>query len=203
MAKSRVSPIKVVTVPRLELTAALISAKVNTLLRQELEYINLEQVFWTDGKVVLDYVNNQSRRFHVLVANRIQQIQNLSSPAEWKYNETKANPADLASRGIHAEELIKINCSKWWNSPEFLWSPTQEDRGVVKDISTLFIDDPEVKRVASFTSLSTEVDDLQERLRYFSNLVRPKRACSPLFTLQGYSESKNVTVQVCGTKRNK
>lgn len=71
MAKSRVCPIKVVTIPRLELTTALISAKVNTLLRKELEYINLEQVFWTDGKVVLGYVNNQSRRFHVFVANRI------------------------------------------------------------------------------------------------------------------------------------
>lgn len=119
MAKSRVSPSKLVTIPRLELTAALVSAKVNAVLRKELEYVNLEQVFWTDSKVVLGYVNNHSQRFLVFVANRIQQIHDLSSPAEWKYVETKANPADLACRGTHAEELI-IG-STWWKGPEFLW----------------------------------------------------------------------------------
>ena len=174
MAKSRVSPIKSVTIPRLELTAALISARVNALLRNELEYINLSQVFWTDSKVVLGYVNNQSRRFHVFVANRIQQIHDLSSPTEWKYVETQSNPADLASRGAHAEELI--NSSKWWKGPEFLWLPIEEDRGVIEDVSELSIDDPEVKRVSSFASQTEKYDDLEERLCYFSNLSRAKSA---------------------------
>jgi hypothetical protein len=53
MAKSRVAPMTMVTIPRLELTAALASAKVNAVLQKELEYENLEQVFWTDSKVVL------------------------------------------------------------------------------------------------------------------------------------------------------
>ena len=52
MGKSRVAPLKITTIPRLELTAAVVSAKVGIML-QELNYANLKQFFWTDSKVVL------------------------------------------------------------------------------------------------------------------------------------------------------
>ena len=78
--------------------------------------------------------------------NRIQQIHDLSSPTEWKYVETQTNPADLASRGAHAEELI--GSSKWWKSPDFLWLPIEEDCGVIENVSELPLDNPEVKRVS-------------------------------------------------------
>ena len=83
MAKSRVAPMKMMTIPRLELTAALISAKVSALLRRELDFDDIKQVFWSDSRVVLGYINNLSRRFHVFVANRTQQIHDLSSATEW------------------------------------------------------------------------------------------------------------------------
>ncbi len=53
MAKSRVSPLKSVTIPRLESTAALVSVKVSTMLHKELEYEKMVDVYWTDSKVVL------------------------------------------------------------------------------------------------------------------------------------------------------
>ena len=52
MGKSCVAPLKIITIPRLELTAAVVSAKVGIML-QELNYANLKQFFWTDSKVVL------------------------------------------------------------------------------------------------------------------------------------------------------
>ena len=73
MAKASVAPKKIVTMPRLKLTAALISVKVSNLLQQQLDYENLEEKFWSDSKVVLGYINNEARRFHVFVANRVQQ----------------------------------------------------------------------------------------------------------------------------------
>ena len=83
-------------------------------------------------------------------------------------------PADLASRGAHAEE--RISSSKWWKGPEFLWSPIEEDCRVIKNVSELPLGDPEVKRVCSFGSQTEKFDDLEERLCYFSNLSRAKRA---------------------------
>ena len=60
MGKSRVAPLKITTIPRLELTAAVVSAKVAVMLKEELNYANLNQYFGTDSKVVLGYINNDA-----------------------------------------------------------------------------------------------------------------------------------------------
>ena len=75
LGKSRVAPLKITTIPRLELTAAVVSAKVGVMLQEELNYANLKQFFWSDSKVVLGYINNDAKRFHTFVANRDNQIQ--------------------------------------------------------------------------------------------------------------------------------
>ena len=74
MAKSRVSPLKSVAIPRLELTDALVSVKVSAMLHKELDYDKIIDVYWTDNKVVLGYINNEVRRFHIFVANQVQRI---------------------------------------------------------------------------------------------------------------------------------
>lgn len=74
VGKSRVTPLKSVTIPRLELTAAVVSVRVSQWLGHELDYQDVTQFFWTDSKVVMGYINNVTRRFHVFVANRVQQI---------------------------------------------------------------------------------------------------------------------------------
>ena len=84
MGKARVTPLKPITIPRLELTAALVSVKVSEMFQHELEYDEITEVFWTDSKVVLGYISNDARRFHVFVANRVQQIRDHTSPSQWK-----------------------------------------------------------------------------------------------------------------------
>ncbi|KAI0222624.1 hypothetical protein LSAT2_026115, partial [Lamellibrachia satsuma] len=74
MGKSRVGPSRFVTIPRLELTAAVLSVKVGNFLQKELDYEAITHYYWTDSKVVLGYINNESRRFNIFVANRVQQI---------------------------------------------------------------------------------------------------------------------------------
>ena len=71
MEKSRVAPLKPVTIPRLELTAAFCSGRISQQIHRELEYRIDEDFYWTDSKVVLGYLNNESKRFHVYVANRV------------------------------------------------------------------------------------------------------------------------------------
>ena len=58
--KSRVAPVKYVSIPRLELTAATLSVKVSKMLREELDIQISSEVFWTDSQVVLGYINNDS-----------------------------------------------------------------------------------------------------------------------------------------------
>ena len=59
------------------------------------------------------------KRFQVFVANRVQQIRNVTRPEQWHYTDTKDNPADVASRGATPLELKK---SDWFNGPKFLWN---------------------------------------------------------------------------------
>ena len=74
MAKSRVAPLKFVSIPRLELTAAAIGTKIAKQLKDELDIKIHEERFWTDSKVVLTYIKNTKKRFKVFVANHLHQI---------------------------------------------------------------------------------------------------------------------------------
>ena len=102
MAKSHFAPLKPVTITRLELMAVLVSAKVGTSLRRELDCNRINEVFWTDSRVVLGYIFNEAQRFHVYVANRVQQNRDLTSVDQWRYTPTKLNPADFASQSLDA-----------------------------------------------------------------------------------------------------
>ena len=149
IGKARVAPLKQLTVPRLELAAATVSAKMSEFLHQELPYTDVKEYFWTDSKIVLGYVNNEAKRFHVYVANRVQQIRDLTNPCSWMYIDTESNPADHASRGLTASQLLQG--STWLFGPEFL-----RKEGVFKTLKEEEIqiteDDPEVKKGNVFIS---------------------------------------------------
>lgn len=120
-AKSRVTPLKQISIPRLELTAAVLSVKVASFLNKEFKFQNVKNFYYTDSQVVLGYLGNEAKRFHVFVANRIQQIKDLSSAHEWVFVKGEENPADLASRGAFVQMLLKDTL--WFNGPAFLWKP--------------------------------------------------------------------------------
>ena len=92
LGKARVTPLKPVTIARLELKAALVSVKVSQTLQEEHEYGEVDDFFWTDSKVVLGYINNDARRFHTFVANRVQEIRDNTSLKQLLYIDTKKKP---------------------------------------------------------------------------------------------------------------
>lgn len=139
MGKARVAPANIVTIPRLELTAAAVSAAVSNILRQELELKIDQEFFWTDSQVVLGYIKNEARRFHVFVANRVQRIRDTTDPGQWFYIETGQNPADHVSRGLKVADLIDSN---WLTGPKFLW---ERDMVTNQGSPELLVGDPEVK----------------------------------------------------------
>ena len=117
MGKVRVTPIKPVTIPRFELTAALVSAKISKLLQRELKYDNVTNIFWTDSRIVLGYIKNEEQRFHAFVANMVQHIRNLTEVSQWRHVTSADNPANCGSRGLTPAKLTD-HCT-WLQGPDF------------------------------------------------------------------------------------
>ncbi|KFM62154.1 hypothetical protein X975_06179, partial [Stegodyphus mimosarum] len=135
-SKTRVAPLKPLTLPRLELMGALLSAKLGTSIVKVLK-LQLSCFFWTDSKVTLFWIKDCAKKFKLFVKNRIQEIQNLTSPENWHYCPGKSNPADLASRGAKLHELK--NNPIWFQGPEWLrmsselWPRQNEEKPIVEE----------------------------------------------------------------------
>lgn len=123
LAKSRLAPLKTMTIPRLELTAAAMAVKIDGMLREELDIKIDQSSFWTDSTIVLGYITNTTKRFQTYVANRLTVIHNGSQKDQWRYVPSEQNPADDISRGLTASELV--NSGRWLTGPSFLQNKTQ------------------------------------------------------------------------------
>ena len=101
----------------MELVSATSSVKISALLQKELQLLNVKEIFWTDSEV-LGYIRNESRKFKVFVANRIEMIRDHTAIRQWHYIGTKDNPADYSSRGIDVANDQAVQ--KWFRGPSFL-----------------------------------------------------------------------------------
>lgn len=134
LGKSRVLPLKNITVPRLELAAAALLVKVDRMLRRELHLDIKPSVFWTDSQTVLKYIANDKARFKTYVANRVSLIRDNTEVPQWRYVASKENPADDSSRVMSARKFMEQ--MRWLHAPEFLWKP-EESWPVVQTLSPL------------------------------------------------------------------
>ena len=116
--KSRVAPVKYVSIPRLELTTATISVKLSDMLRRELDIPVASEGFWIDSQVVLGYISNETQRLKTFVANRVQFIREITKVQQWHYVSSQSNPTDYASRGLDVRNIGKI--LTWFSGPSFL-----------------------------------------------------------------------------------
>ena len=116
----RLTSIKSATIPRLELQAAVVSAKVSST---ELDIYISRVDYWTDNMIVLSYIKNLSRRFKTFVANRVSTIHQLTDIQNWHHIQSPDNPADIVSRG---SSLNVFNKEMWLNGPSFLKQPRSD-----------------------------------------------------------------------------
>ena len=198
------APLNPTTIPRLELCGAVLSSQsVKTLLR-ELSVPVHEAVFYTDSKVALGYIQNDSRRFYVYVANRVQIIRNVSDPSQWRYIDTALNPADLATRGIAAENL---NDSKWLSGAEFL-KEASPSFSPATEVVALDAQDPEVRSqvTAHVMNVNTALGLGSERFSRFSSFVSLRRSLANLIAkvkeYKAARESQDEHVHHCSQSQN-
>ncbi|XP_068749219.1 uncharacterized protein [Montipora capricornis] len=142
------------SIPRCELTAAVISVNVASMLSKELNNKDPIEVFYTNSSVVLSYIRNEARRFHTYVENRVQHIHDRSNPQQWHHVASPNDPADIASRGTIAKQLAEHEI--WFKGPGFLWDSnvTVVNKSPVPQLDR---EDAKIKKVKAAVLISNGV----------------------------------------------
>lgn len=180
MSKARVAPLKKVSIPRMELTAATVAVRVDHRIKQELELAIDDTYYWTDSQTVLKYIRSESGRFQTFVANRIAVIRDGSDSKQWHYVESSINPADACSRGMQVDKFLQMK--SWREGPLFLQSP-ESDWPTSKELSpedeAELMDELEIKK-SSFAGKVVGHDEALattlKLIHHYSDWVKLKRA---------------------------
>lgn len=155
-AKSRVTPLKGETIPRLELLASLILARLITNVSEAVkDVIDIQNVTcWTDSQIALFWIRNTQKTLKPFLQSRVEEIRKLVPANQWKYCPTKQNPADLASRGVSASKLV--NQQMWWTGPDFLRKCPEE-----WPVHDNFDNFPEISESTNRSDLEANIIDVE------------------------------------------
>ena len=155
MAKTQLVPLRVVTIPRLELQSCLMAVKLLQFIEKHLDLPLAKISFWTDSRVALAWIKSESRTLKPFVANRVASIQEETEISQWHHVPGKENPADVASRGINLCELEDCD-NMWFSCPDFLkqsddlWPQSIE----YKDLAAVAVEQRKAAHVVEVASQS-------------------------------------------------
>ena len=188
MSRTRVAPLRKLTVVRLELQGAVLATRLAKGIETALSMPVDKTYFWTDSQVILGYINNDSRRFQTFVANRVAEIRDSTTPSQWRHISGSLNPADDCSRGLPMSELT-ID-SRWLQGPDFLKKP-EGNWPAAPLVQVSDETDPEVKTVAALSKTDSP-GPLVDPARY-SSWIRYKRVTAWVIRFTGNFIAKYCT----------
>lgn len=202
-AKTKVAPISnKITVPRMELCATVLLAKLLEKVQITLGSKNLHVRCWSDSKVVLAWLQGDVNRWDKYVANRVKQVNNIISASCWSYVKSEENPADCATRGLTSAQLLEYKL--WWNGPNWLKANTLN---VDQDIRLTYTTNAELQENVNSCAVTYKTCEIiNTLLNNNSSYKRVIRVLGWILRLSNIRKQKRIVnvkknIADCGDKR--
>nr|XP_029736109.1 uncharacterized protein LOC115270912 [Aedes albopictus] len=201
-SKSRVAPLKRISLPRLELSAAVIAARLHQKVVDALDMPISESHFWSDSTVTLEWLRSAPYTWNTFVANRVSEIQNTTQGSRWHHVAGKHNPADLITRGMKVDDFLGSELwhrgPSWLEQPETEWPVTAKQQNTPEDVLerrkmvAAIQNKPEANPIFSTSSSYNRLTRVTAYCLRFINACRRKTSTSSQPELE--SITKSITV---------
>jgi hypothetical protein len=122
-ATNKLAPKKTISVPKLELNAALLGARITQAMQKALPSHVHRRRFWTDSSTVRNWIRAAASDYQMFESNRVGELQTITEADEWRFVPGRLNPADAATRSTLDGDIFP---DIWWSGPEFLSHPEED-----------------------------------------------------------------------------